>query len=919
MILQVQDVERLPLLAPPSFSVKRAMTATPELYLIDGSAYIYRAYHAVKPLSNSQGLPTHAVFGFIAILRRLIKERNPSYLAVAFDTRGPVFRHQLYDKYKANRPPMPEDLAQQIPYIRKMVAAYRILSLEQGDQEADDLIATVATRMAAQGCRVVVVSGDKDLLQLVAPNVTLWDPMNDRVMDEAAVETKYGLPPSLLLDYFALTGDSSDNIPGVPGVGPKSAQKLIAEHRTLEGLYQAIDGLKASKIVQQIKEHRDEAFLSRDLVRLNTEAEAPLDIEQYRMVEPDAETLRALLTELEFYSLLKEETKSVKIETGRFHLVQQLDALAAVMERLAVSPLLAVDTETDSLDTLSARLVGVSLCSEDGEAWYLPCGHRDEEGNLIAGQLPLKPLVEGLRPVLENPNITKIGHNLKFDLAVFAAPHNGGLQLAGPLHDTMVGAWLLDPDRRTYKLDDLCREINLHMTSFAEVTNNDKSDDAFCRTPMEAAKNYSCEDVFGALQLYREQLPHLEQAHLTNLLSEVEGPLIPVLAAMEREGVRVDADRLHALSVEFGQRLDVYEQEVYRAAGMEFNINSPKQLGEILFETLQLPKGRKTKTGWSTDVKVLESLSQIHELPALILQYRNLAKLKSTYVDRLASLRNPQTGRVHTSFNQCGTATGRLSSSNPNLQNIPIRTEEGRRIRSSFIASEGCCLLAADYSQIDLRVLAHYSEDQELLTAFRTGQDIHRRTAAEIFFVAPELVTSDMRRVAKTINFGIVYGMSSFGLSSQLHVSRKEAQTFIDRYFAHFSGIKDFMEAIVRQAKEDGFVTTLLGRRRPLADINSANRNQREFAERTAINTPIQGTAADIIKLAMLRVHQELLQRGLRSRMLLQIHDELVLEVPGLELDEVSRLLQEHMEAALPLRVPLVVHLSYGHSLEKGD
>jgi len=919
LILQFQDVERLPLLAPPSFSVKRAMTATPELYLIDGSAYIYRAYHAVKPLSNSHGLPTHAVFGFIAILRRLIKERNPSYLAVAFDTRGPVFRHQLYDKYKANRPPMPEDLAQQIPYIRKMVAAYRILSLEQGDQEADDLIATVATRMAAQGCRVVVVSGDKDLLQLVAPNVTLWDPMNDRVMDEAAVETKYGLPPSLLLDYFALTGDSSDNIPGVPGVGPKSAQKLIAEHRTLEGLYQAIDGLKASKMVQQIKDHRDEAFLSRDLVRLNTEAEAPLEIEQYRMVEPDAETLRALLAELEFHSLLKEETKAVKIETGRFHLMQQLDALAAVVERLAASPLLAVDTETDSLDTLSARLVGVSLCSEDGEAWYLPCGHRDEEGNLIAGQLPLKPLVEGLRPVLENPNITKIGHNLKFDLAVFAAPHNGGLQLAGPLHDTMVGAWLLDPDRRTYKLDDLCREINLHMTSFAEVTNNDKSDDAFCRTGLEAAKNYSCEDVFGALQLYREQLPHLEQAHLTNLLSEVEGPLIPVLAAMEREGVRVDADRLHALSVEFGQRLDVYEQEVYQAAGMEFNINSPKQLGEILFETLQLPKGRKTKTGWSTDVKVLDSLSQIHELPALILQYRNLAKLKSTYVDRLASLRNPQTGRVHTSFNQCGTATGRLSSSNPNLQNIPIRTEEGRRIRSSFIASEGCCLLAADYSQIDLRVLAHYSEDQELLTAFRTGQDIHRRTAAEIFFVAPELVTSDMRRVAKTINFGIVYGMSSFGLSSQLHVSRKEAQTFIDRYFAHFSGIKDFMEVIVRQAKQDGFVTTLLGRRRPLADINSANRNQREFAERTAINTPIQGTAADIIKLAMLRVHQELLQRGLRSRMLLQIHDELVLEVPELELDEVSRLLQEHMEAALPLRVPLVVHLSCGHSLEKGD
>jgi len=895
------------------------MTTTPELYLIDGSAYIYRAYHAVKPLSNSHGLPTHAVFGFIAILRRLLKERNPRYLAVAFDTRGPVFRHLLYDKYKANRPPMPEDLAQQIPYIRKMVAAYRILSLEQGDQEADDLIATVATGMAAQGFRVVVVSGDKDLLQLVSPSITLWDPMNDRVMDEAAVETKYGLPPSLLLDYFALTGDSSDNIPGVPGVGPKSAQKLIAEHRTLEGLYQAIDGLKPSKIVQNIKEHRAEAFLSRDLVRLNTEAEAPLDIEQYRMVEPDPEDLRALLTELEFHSLLKEETRAVKIATDRFHLVQQIDALPAVAARLAGSRLLAVDTETDSLDTLSANLVGVSLCSENGEAWYLPCGHRDEHGGLVAGQLPLETLVEGLRPLLENPDILKIGHNLKFDLAVFAAPHNGGLQLAGPLHDTMVAAWLLDPERRTYKLDDLCREMNLQMTSFAEVTNNDKSDDAFCRTPLEAAKNYSCEDVFGALQLYRDQQERLEQAQLASLLSEVEGPLIPVLAAMELAGVRVDADRLNELSVEFGQRLDVYEHEVYQAAGMAFNINSPKQLGEVLFEKLQLPKGRKTKTGWSTDVKVLEALSHTHELPALILQYRNLAKLKSTYVDRLASLRNARTGRVHTSFNQCGAATGRLSSSNPNLQNIPIRTEEGRRIRSCFIASDGCCLLAADYSQIDLRVLAHYSEDRELLTAFRTGQDIHRRTAAEIFFVSPDLVTSDMRRVAKTINFGIVYGMSSFGLASQLHISRKEAQTFIDRYFTHFSGIKEFMETVVQQAREDGFVTTLLGRRRPLADINSANRNQREFAERIAINTPIQGTAADIIKLAMLRVQQTLLRRGLRSRMLLQIHDELVLEVPDAELSEVSLLLQEHMEAALPLRVPLVAHLSSGQSLEKAD
>jgi DNA polymerase-1 len=892
---------------------------TPELYLIDGSAYIYRAYHAIKPLSNSHGLPTHATFGFIAILRRLLKERMPQYLAVAFDTRGPVFRHRLYDQYKAHRPPMPEDLVLQIPYIRQLVEAYRIPNLEQEDQEADDLIASATAKMVAQGYRVVIVSGDKDLLQLVSPMVSLWDPMNDRVMDEAAVLEKYGLPPGLLLDYFALTGDSSDNIPGVPGVGPKTAQKLIAAHRNLEGLYAALDGCKPSKTIEQIRAHRSEAFLSRDLVRLNAAAETPGTIEHYQLGEPDNDRLRALLTELEFHSLLKEETKAAKIETARFHLVRTAAELTDIVSRLATGSLVVIDTETDGLDTLRAHLVGMSLCGEDGEAWYLPCGHRDGAGQPIPGQLNRQEMIDTLRPLLEHPAITKIGHNLKFDLAVLGAPQNGGLQLACPLFDTMIGAWLLDPDRRSYKLDDLCQEINLRMTSFAEVTRNDKSEDAFCRVSLEDACAYSCEDVYGALRLYQEQLPQLEQAKLLPLMREVEGPLIPVLAAMEQAGIRVDANKLAALSTEFGLRLADDEQAIYQAAGTVFNINSPRQLGEILFDKLQLPKGRKTKTGWSTDVKVLENLSLTHALPALILNYRNLAKLKSTYVDKLASLRHPATGRVHTSFNQCGTATGRLSSSNPNLQNIPIRTEEGRRIRSAFIAAEGCTLLAADYSQIDLRVLAHYCEDRELIAAFRAGQDIHRRTAAEIFFVAPELVTSEMRRVAKTINFGIVYGMSSFGLASQLHLSRKEAQTFIDRYFAHFSGIKDFMTAIVQQAKQEGYVTTLLGRRRPLAEINSSNRIQREFAERTAINTPIQGTAADIIKLAMLQVQSELLQRRLRSRMLLQIHDELVLEVPESELSTVAPLLKEQMEAAMTLRVPLVVHLHHGHSLDKED
>ena len=891
----------------------------PELYLIDGSAYIYRAYHAIKPLSNSQGLPTHAVFGFISILRRLLKERQPQYLAIAFDTRGPVFRHRLYDQYKANRPPMPEDLVEQIPYIRRLVDAYRIPNLEDGDQEADDLIASVTKKMVAQGYKVVIVSGDKDLLQLVSPNVTLWDPMNNRLMDAAAVEEKYGLPPAQLLDYFALTGDSSDNIPGVPGVGPKTAQKFIAEYRDLEGLYSVADQLKQSKVVLNIRENRDQAFLSRDLVKLNDAAEVPGDIAHYRHREPDAEKLRGLLLELEFNSMLQEVETARTVDTTSFHLVQDDHTVRQLASRLESATYFALDTETDSLETLSANLVGISICIDSGEAWYLPCGHKTDTGELRPDQLSKEVITTILKPVFELPGIIKIGHNLKFDLAVLAAPHNGGIQLCGPLFDTMIGAWLLEPDRRSYKLDDICLDLGLKMTTFAEVTAKDPAPDAFCRVALDAATAYSCEDVFAAIQLYNHQGPLPADAGLDSLMQDVEGPLIPVLYAMEKTGILVDAQQLECLSHEFGERLAAYETSIYESAGISFNINSPKQLGEILFERLQLPKGRKTKTGWSTDVKVLENLSQIHELPALILQYRNLAKLKSTYVDRLASLRNPITDRVHTSFNQCGTATGRLSSSNPNLQNIPIRTEEGRRIRSAFIAAKGCSLLAADYSQIDLRVLAHYSQDSALLTAFQNGQDIHRRTAAEIFYVAPELVTSDMRRVAKTINFGIVYGMSSFGLSSQLHISRKEAQTFIDRYFSHFSGIKDFMEEIVAVARKDGYVTTLLGRRRPLPDIISSNRVQREFAERTAINTPIQGTAADIIKLAMLRIHQELMQSELRSRMLLQIHDELVLEVPQEEVEPVSALLKEHMEAALPLRVPLVVHLSCSQSLEKAD
>lgn len=890
------------------------------LYLIDGSAYIYRAYHAIAPLSNSTGLPTNAVYGFTTILRRLVKEREPAYVAVAFDTKGPVFRHLLYKDYKANRPPMPEDLVEQLAYIRRTVSAYGMLALEQEDQEADDLIASAARRMAALGHEVVVISGDKDLLQLVSPQITMWDPMKNTLMGEAEVVGKYGVGASGLLDFFALTGDSSDNVPGVPGIGPKTAEKFMVEYGSLEQLYGAAPTLKKSKVVESLLAHREQAFLSRDLVRLNSAAPVPEQLESYRWPGPDSEALRALWTELEFYSLLKDlPEQRQQLDTSAFSLISTEAELQQLVQRLQHESLVVLDTETDGLDPLHANLVGISLASSEEAAWYLPCGHRDADGKLLPNQLSIVQLVEALRPVLSKPGCTKLGHNLKFDLAILAAPQNGGLQMAGPLYDTMVGAWLLNPERRSLKLDDLVGELGFAMTSFSSVTGDDKAADAFARVGLEAARNYSCEDVAAASRLYKHQQPQLAAMGLDKLMTEVECPFIPVLAAMEEVGVAVDKQLLTELGQEFSSRLQVIEERIYTEAGEAFNISSPKQLGEILFERLGLPKGRKTKTGWSTDVKVLESLARDHALPAQVLEYRNLAKLKNTYVDKLLELQEPSTGRVHSSFNQCGTATGRLSSSNPNLQNIPIRTEEGRRIRSAFVAKPGSMLLSADYSQIDLRVLAHYSEDPELTAAFHAGADIHRRTAAEVFFVAPELVTGEMRRVAKTINFGIVYGMSSFGLANQLELSRREAQIFIDRYFAHFSGIKKFMEEVVEQARQDGYVSTLSGRRRFLPDLASKNRAQREFAERTAINTPIQGTAADIIKLAMLRLHQALVERRLATRMILQVHDELVFEVSPAELEEVAGLVRSTMEAAMPLKVPLVVNLHQGKNLDKEE
>ncbi|TKB23563.1 DNA polymerase I [Desulfopila sp. IMCC35006] len=886
-----------------------------EIYIIDGSAYIYRAYHAIAPLSNSSGVSTHAVLGFVTMVKRLIREKNPKYLVMAFDSRGPVFRHQLYDQYKANRPPMPDDLSMQIPFIRRFVAASNILMLEEQDFEADDIIASVVKRFTALGHKVVIVSGDKDLLQLVSDDVVMWDPMKDKVMDLEAVKQKYGLRPDQLLDFFALMGDSSDNVPGVPGIGPKTAEKLIGDFASLDGLYAHLDDLKKSKMKENIIGNRAKAYLSRDLISLRSDVPIPTQLDSYLLRDGDDLQLAEIYTELEFASLLKGIDTSTAVPVEGFMTVRDSRQLAELVEALKDIDILAVDTETTSLNARNARLVGISLCADLKRAWYIPVGHLDADGNLAEGQLDAREVQAALTPILSSPSITKVAHNLKYDFTVIK--QQWGIEIAAPLADTLIAAYLLESEGRSLKLDALCLQRGLKMTSFDEVVAGDKREDCFAYVDIGKAGIYSCEDVYGTLLLWQEFEPQLHENKLMELFRDVEMPIVTILARMELTGICLDPSVLDTLSVEFTGKLKILEQQIYGLAGHEFNINSPAQLAQILFEEQGLPHGRKTKTGFSTDVKVLEQLAKKHDLPALILRYRTLTKLLTTYVDKLSLLQDPKTGRIHSSFNQAVAATGRLSSSDPNLQNIPIRTEEGGRIRGAFVPGPGLLFLSADYSQIDLRVLAHYSQDPALLKAFRSGEDIHARTAAEIFGVSPLLITSEMRRVAKSINFGIVYGMSSFGLASQLDIGRKEAQRFIDSYFHLYTGVEKFMRDIVEKARENGYVTTLLGRRRAVPEINSKNKVRREFAERIAINTPIQGTAADIIKLAMIRCEKALIESRLSARMLLQVHDELVFELPEAELERTRPIITEAMEHALKIDVPLVVNFEVGKSLAK--
>ena len=883
------------------------MADRPILYLLDASSYIHRAFHAVKGLSTSDGVPTNAVFGFANMVLKVLADAGPSHLGVIYDAKGPTFRHKMYKAYKANRPPMDPALKAQLPLVRQLVTALSLPAVEMEGYEADDLMATLAKKAVEQGFDVVLVSGDKDLFQLVGEHVTIWDTMKDVRMGPDEVREKTGLWPEMQVDMQALTGDSTDNVPGVPGVGPKTAVKLLAEHPSLEQVLAAAPDMKKSKMRQNLIDNADLALLSRDLVRLAQDAPVEFDPEAFEVVQPDREVLLPLLTKLEFTRLAKQfagagpapETDYKRIE----NIAQLRQIIAAAKERGRV----AVDTETTSINAIRADLVGFSLSLEPHSGWYGPLAHK---WDVAEAQLAKDQALKELAGLLGDENVIKVGQNLKYDINVLK---RAGLEVAGPMFDTMIADYLLNPARTSHGLEAIAAEhLGRKMITYEEATGGKGL--PFDQTTPDKAVPYAAEDADVALQAADELAPKLDKAKLTDLFRDLEMPLMPLLAKMERIGVLIDAAALGELSKELEARLQESMASIYKMAGHEFNINSTQQLGQVLFEELGLKQVKKTKkrTAYSTDVSVLTILAAEHPLPAEVLNYRTDAKIKGTYVDALPELINPETGRVHTSFNQCVTATGRLSSSDPNLQNIPVRNELGLRIRECFIPGPGMVMVAADYSQIELRVLAHLSRDPLLVQDMSEGLDVHTQTAARIFDVMPGLVTREMRARAKTVNFGVLYGMSAFRLAREQGISRREAEDIIERYLGRYKGIADFQQHNLSQCRQTGYVTTIMGRRRFLPAINSRDRVARQGAERIALNTPIQGSAADIIKLAMLRVDEMLTKKFPEALMILQVHDELVFEAPENRLDEFIEAVRHEMENVIELAVELKVDVGHG-------
>jgi len=899
------------------------MTSEKTLLLVDGSSYLYRAFHALPPLSNSAGEPTGALYGVANMLRKLVKDYQPGHLAVIFDAPGKTFRDDLFAAYKAHRPPMPEELARQTAPLHAMVRAMGLPLLQIAGVEADDVIGTLAKQAADQGMRVLIVSGDKDMAQLVDERITLLDTMKDSSMNARGVEEKFGVPPARIVDYLALTGDSSDNIPGVPGVGPKTAAKWLGEYGSLDAIMANAVAIQG-KIGEKLRASLDQLPLSRQLATLHCDVPLDLTPEQLRRVPEDIQTLRTLYNRYEFKTWLKQldETtantdppSAVALPSPKHYRIILAQAeLNAWLERLRLARLFAFDTETTSLDYMQARIVGVSFAIAPFEAAYLPLAH-DYPG--APAQLDRDACLALLKPLLEDPARAKLGQHIKYDMNVLA---NHGIRLAGIRHDTMLESYVLNSTATRHDMDSLAEKYLGEQTiHYEDVAGKGAKQLSFNEVPLEQAGSYAAEDADITLRLHQTLWPRLTaEPALRRLYEDIEVPLIPVLSGMERTGVLLDIRLLQQQGNAIAQRLLELERGTHALAGQPFNLGSPKQLQQILFEKLNLPVTKKTPTGQpSTAEDVLEELALDYPLPRLLLEHRGLSKLKSTYTDKLPQQVNPASGRVHTSYHQAVTSTGRLSSSDPNLQNIPIRTPEGRRIRQAFIAPPGNRILAADYSQIELRIMAHLSGDTGLLKAFAAGEDIHRATAAEVFSVPLERVEPEQRRAAKAINFGLIYGMSAFGLARQLGIDRGSAQAYVDRYFARYPGVKSFMDDTRRQAAEQGYVETVFGRRLYLPDIRSRNQQQRQAAERTAINAPMQGTAADIIKRAMLTVADWLRDSGMDARMIMQVHDELVFEVAEEAVDTAREHIRNHMTAAAELRIPLEVEVGVGNNWDE--
>ncbi len=891
------------------------------LFLIDGSAYLYRAFHALPPLSNSQGVPTGAVYGITNMLKNLLIKYQPTYAAVVFDAKGKTFRSELYPDYKANRSAMPDDLVSQIALAHQMVQALGLPLLMESGVEADDVIGTLAKQAEALGMSTVIFTSDKDFAQLVNSTITLIDTMKQTRLDVSGVIDKFGIPPELMVDYLCLIGDSVDNIPGVDKVGPKTAVKWLTTYGSLDEVIKAADHIKG-KIGANLRYALPYVPLMRQLLTIRCDvplAYTPLTL---KCKPCDVDILQQLATELEFKKMGFAELlpaaihatanesipKTIKTKLT-YHTILTQSAFDNWLTRLTTAPLFAFDTETTSLDYLEAKIVGVSLAIQPQEAAYIPLAH-DYLG--APPQLSCDQVLAALKPLLENPHQLKIGHNLKYDAHVLA---NHGITLQGMAFDTLLESYLLNSTATSHSLDSLAAQyLQINTTTFEEIAGKGKKQLTFNQIQLETAAPYAAEDADITLQLHQRLWPQIQTVpHFQNLFTNLEMPLVPVLMRMERQGVLIDAAQLQEHSITLAHHLRTLEQAAYELAGTEFNLNSPKQLQTILFDQLKLPVLKKTpKKEPSTAVEVLEELAIHYPLPKLILEYRSLSKLKSTYTDALPQQINRHTGRVHTSYHQAVVATGRLSSSHPNLQNIPIRTQEGRRIRQAFIAPPSYQLLAADYSQIELRIMAHLSGDQGLLDAFAQGQDIHRHTAAEIFAIPLDAVTSEQRRQAKAINFGLIYGMQAFGLAQQLGIERSEAQAYIEAYFARYPAVKRYMEQSKAIATQQGYVETLLGRRLAIPDIHSRHAQRRQYAERSAINAPMQGTAADLIKMAMLKIDNWIQKSRLDIKMLMQVHDELVFEVAQDEVEVAKTTITEIMSHVAQLNVPLVVDVGVG-------